>query len=50
MELDRIIRERLKAPEKVLGPMVNTSVVKDHRGLEPSNFISPTTSQPRSGN
>lgn len=50
MELDGIIGECLKAQEKALGPAVNTWDVKGHREREPSNFISPTTSQPWSRN
>lgn len=43
MELDRVIGECLKAHEKALGSAANSWVVKGHKELEPSNFISPIT-------
>lgn len=43
MELDRMIGECLKGQDKALGPATNSWVVKGHKELEPSNFVSPIT-------
>lgn len=53
MELDRMSGQCLKAQEKAWARVKNLQpmwVVKGHRELELSDFISPATSQPWSGN